>query len=110
VCADATQAAGASERRTKLCRLLADSAVTVVAVTHRDRLACVNAELIQAALTAQNQRQLMMDDEEVTVGLMDDLVVVLTTFCARLYGRQSTRNRALQALRCAQSKLGVSGR
>jgi putative resolvase len=90
--------------------VLADSAVTVVAVTHRDRLACVNTELIRAALTAQNQRHLMMDDEEVTHDLMDDLVVVLTTFCARLNGRQSKRNRALQALSCAQSKVGVSGR
>ena len=101
---------GVSARRTKLRRRLADSAVTVVAVTPRDRLACVNAELIQAALTAQYRRLVMMDDEKVTDDLLDDLVVVLPTFCARLYWRQSTRNRALQALRCTQAKVGVSGR
>jgi putative resolvase len=107
---EAEVASGMSGRRTKLRRLLADSAVTVVAVTHRDRLARANAELIQAALTAQDRRLVMLDDEEVTDDLVDDLVVVLTTFCARLYGRQSARNRALKALRCAQSNVGVSGR
>ncbi len=35
-----------------------------------------------------------------------DLVEVLTLVCARLYGRRSARNRALQALRCAEHDLG----
>ena len=31
---------------------------------------------------------------------------VLTTFCARLYGRRSARNRAEKALRSAEHDLG----
>jgi putative resolvase len=31
---------------------------------------------------------------------------VLTSFCARLYGRQSARNRAEKALRCAEHDVG----
>jgi putative resolvase len=37
-------------RRPKLRRLLADPAVQTVVVTHRDRLARMNAELVEAAL------------------------------------------------------------
>jgi putative resolvase len=51
-----------------------------------------------------------VDDSEVTDDLMGDMVEVLTSFCARLYGRRSARNRALKALRCARSNVGVSGR
>jgi putative resolvase len=31
---------------------------------------------------------------------------VLTSFCARLYGRRSARNRAEKALRCAARDVG----
>ncbi|MGB3009896.1 MAG: hypothetical protein WBB54_00720, partial [Mycobacterium sp.] len=33
-------------------------------------------------------------------------VEVLTSFCARLYGRRSARNRALKAVGCAQRDIG----
>jgi putative resolvase len=35
-----------------------------------------------------------------------DMVEVLTSFCARLYGRRSARNRALKAVGCAQHDIG----
>jgi putative resolvase len=34
------------------------------------------------------------------------MVEVLTSFCARLYGRRSARNRAEKALRCAERDVG----
>jgi putative resolvase len=34
------------------------------------------------------------------------MVEVLTSFCARLYGRRSARNRALKALGCAARDIG----
>jgi putative resolvase len=34
------------------------------------------------------------------------MVGVLTSFCARLYGRRSARNRAEKALRCAAHDVG----
>jgi putative resolvase len=33
-------------------------------------------------------------------------VEVLTSFCARLYGRRSARHRAEKALRCAERDVG----
>jgi putative resolvase len=106
---EAEVASGMHGRRPKLRRLLADSAVTTVVVTHRDRLARMNAELVEAALAAHGRRLVVLDPGEVDDDLVRDIVEVLTSFCARLYGRRSARNRALKALRCAQRDVGPAG-
>jgi putative resolvase len=106
---EAEVASGMTGRRSKLRRLLADPAVQTVAVTHRDRLARMNAELVEAALAAHGRRLVVLDDGEVTDDLIRDMVEVLTSFCARLYGRRSARNRALKAVRCAERDIGPAG-
>jgi putative resolvase len=92
--------------RSKLRRLLADPRVTMVVVEHRDRLARMNAELVEAALSAHGRRLVVLDDGEVDDDLVRDMLEVLTSFCARLYGRRSARNRAQKALRCAEHNVG----
>jgi putative resolvase len=106
---EAEVASGMTGRRAKLRRLLADPAVTTVVVTHRDRLARMNAELVEAALSAHGRWLVVLDAGEVTDDLVGDLVEVLTSLCARRYGRRSARNRALQALRCAEGDVGPAG-
>jgi putative resolvase len=106
---EAEVASGMTGRRPKLRRLLADPAVHTVVVTHRDRLARMNAELVEAALSAHGRRLVVLDDGEVTDDLIRDMVEVLTGFCARLYGRRSARNRALKAVRCAERDVGPAG-
>src|ERR671930_1289372 len=106
---EAEVASGMTARRAKLRRLLADPAVTTVVVTHRDRLARLNAELVEAALSAHGRRLVVLDDGEVTDDLIRDMVEVLTSLCARLYGRRSARNRALKAVRCAERDVGPAG-
>ena len=106
---EAEVASGMTGRRPKLRRLLADPAVRTVVVTHRDRLARMNAELVEAALWAHGRRLVVLDDGEVTDDLIRDMVEVLTSFCARLYGRRSARNRALKAVRCAERDVGPAG-
>ena len=104
--AEAEVGSGMNGSRAKVRRLLADPAVTVVVVEHRDRLGRMNTELVEAALSAHGRRLLVLDDSEVTDDLVPDMVEVLTSFCARLYGRRSARNRALKALGCAQQNIG----
>ena len=87
-------------------RLLADPNVTVVVVEHRDRLGRMNTELVEAALAAHGRRLVVLDGGEVDDDLVRDMVEVLTSFCARLYGRRSARNRALKAIGCAQRDIG----
>jgi putative resolvase len=106
---EAEVASGMTGRRPKLRRLLADPAVRTVVVTHRDRPARMNAELVEAALWAHGRRLVVLDDGEVTDDLIGDMVEVLASLCARLYGRRSARNRALKAVRCAQRDVGLAG-
>jgi putative resolvase len=103
---EAEVGSGMDGSRAKVRRLLSDPAVTVVVVEHRDRLGRMNTELAEAALSAHNRRLVVLDDSEVTDDLVRDMVEVLTSFCARLYGRRSARNRALKAVGCAQQDIG----
>lgn len=94
-------ASGMNGARTKACRLLADPKVTCVVVEHQDRLGRVNVELVEAALSATGRRLVVLDDGEVEDDLVRDMVEVLTSFCARLYGRRSAKNRAEKAVAAA---------
>ncbi|MEU5164661.1 IS607 family transposase [Streptomyces sp. NPDC020875] len=92
---------GMNGSRMKARRLLADPKVTTVVVEHRDRLGRMNVELVEAALSATGRRLVVLDDGEVEDDLVRDMVEVLTSFCARLYGRGSAKKRARKALEAA---------
>ena len=93
---------GLSGRRPKLQRLLSDPTVTTIVVEHRDRLARYGVDQLEAALAAHGRRLLVADAGETSDDLVRDMVEVLTSFCARLYGRPGARNRALRALTAAR--------
>lgn len=98
---------GLNGRRPKLARLLRDPSVSVIVVEHRDRLARFGLEQLSAALEANGRRIVVIDDAEVDdvevdADLVRDMTEVLTSFCARLYGRRSATRRAKAALRAAQ--------
>lgn len=96
-------ASGMNGARVKVRRLLADPAVTTVVVEHKDRLGRMNVELVEAALAAHGRRLVILDNGEVEDDLVRDMTEVLTSFCARLYGRRSAKNRAHRALEAAAS-------
>ncbi|MFF2378589.1 IS607 family transposase [Streptomyces xiamenensis] len=99
---EAEIASGMNGCRPKAKRLLADPAVTTVVVEHKDRLGRMNVELVEAALSAHGRRLVVLDDGEVEDDLVRDVAEVLTSFCARLYGRRSAKNRARKALEAAE--------
>jgi putative resolvase len=88
---------GLGGRRPRLRRLLADATVAVIVVEHRDRLARFGVEYLEAALSAQGRRLVVVDPGEASDDLVGDMIEVLTSFCARLYGRGGARDRALRA-------------
>jgi putative resolvase len=103
---EAEVGSGTNGSRAKVRRLLADPKVTTVVVEHRDRLGRMNTELVESALSAHGRRLVVLDDGEVDDDLVRDMVEVLTSFCACLYGRRSARNRAVKAVGCAQRDIG----
>jgi putative resolvase len=105
---EAEVGSGMNGARSKVRRLLADPRVRTVVVEHRDRLGRMNTELVEAALSAHGRRLVVLDPAEVEDDLVRDMTEILTSFCARLYGRRSARNRAEKALRCAARDVGPS--
>jgi len=94
---------GLNGKRPPLARLLADPSVGTIVVEHRDRLARFGVEHLRSALLAQGRKIVVVDEAELDDDLVGDMTEVLTSFCARLYGRRGARNRALRALTTAKS-------
>jgi putative resolvase len=92
---------GMNGSRPKLRRLLSDRTVDCIVVEHRERLARLGSEYVEATLLGAGRRLLVVDSKEVEDDLIRDMTEVLTSLCARLYGRRSARTRAARALRCA---------
>jgi putative resolvase len=103
---EAEVGSGMNGSRAKVRRSLADPKVTAVVVEHRDWVGAGDTELVEAALCAHGRRLVVLDDGEVGDDLVRDVVEVLTSLCARLYGRRDARNRALKAVGCAQRDIG----
>lgn len=89
---------GLNGKRPKLRRILSDPSATVMVVEHRDRLARFGVEHLEAALAAQGRRVIVADPGETTDDLVRDMIEVLTSMCAQLYGRHGARNRAMRAV------------
>ena len=100
---------GVNGGRPKLRRVLADPRAAMIVVEHRDRLARFGVEHLEAALSAQARRLVVVDPGETSDDLVPDMIEVLTSFCARLYGRRGARNRALRAVTCAKKPPGRAG-
>ena len=98
---------GLNGKRPKLRRILSDPAATVVVVEHRDRLARFGVEHLEAALSAQGRRVVVADPGETTDDLVRDMIEVLTSMCARLYGRRGAR--AMRAVTAAKTTGPESG-
>lgn len=93
---------GLNGNRPKLRRLLSDPTATTLVVEHRDRLARFGVEHLEAALAAQSRRIVVLDNEEVADDLVRDVTEVLTSMCARLYGRSSAAKRAKAAMKAIE--------
>jgi len=67
-------------------------------VEHRDRLARFGSEYIEAALQATGRQLIVVDPGEFKEDLVQDVVAVMTSLCARLYGRRAAKTRAQKAV------------
>ena len=93
---------GLNGDRRRLRRLVADRTVGTIVVEHRERLSRFGFEYVEAALAGRGARILVMDEAELEDDLVREVTEVMTSLCARLYGRRSARRRAERALAAAQ--------
>jgi len=95
---------GLNGRRRKLHRLLSDPQAAVIVIEHRDRLAQFGVEHLEAVLAAAGRRLVVLDSTERADDLVRDITEVLTSMCARLYGRPAAKNRAARAVAVAMGE------
>ena len=95
---------GLNGKRPKLLKLLADPGVTRIVVEHRDRLARFGVEYIEATLQAQGRSLVVAEAGEQKLDIVQDFIDVVTSMCARIYGRRAASNRAKKALAATQEE------
>ena len=84
---------GLNDNRKKLAKILVDDNYNILIVEHKDRLARFGTNYLNILLEKIGKKleivNLAENDKE---ELMQDLVAIVTSFCARLYGlRRSKR-------------------
>lgn len=87
--------------RRKFLTLLRDPTVARIVVEHRDRFCRFGSEYVEAALAAQGRDLVVVDSAEVADDLVRDMTEILTSMCARLYGKRAAANRAKRAITAA---------
>jgi predicted site-specific integrase-resolvase len=86
-------------QRRKFLALLRDRSVTTIIAEHRDLFARVGAEYVEAALSAQGRRLLVVDPSGVDDDhLAGDVTEMLTSLCARVHGQRAAADRARRAV------------
>ena len=88
---------GLNGKRKKLAGVLAESSENVIVVEHKDRLVRWGFELIEASLSACGRKIIVVEDGEIEDDLAADVIAVLTSVCARVYGRRGAEMRARRA-------------
>lgn len=72
--------------------------VDTIIVEHRDRLARFGIRRLEASFAAQKRKLIVIDNAEIERELVQDMLDLMTSFSARLYGERSAKNRAKRVL------------
>ncbi len=82
----------------KLLKLPGDPAAGTILVEHRDRLARFGFEYVEAAMVSQGRGIMVADETEEMADIWQDFIDVVTSMCARIYGKRGARNLARRAV------------
>ena len=83
---------GLNDNRPKLEKLLTDKTIDIIIVEHKDRLARFGVNYIEKLLQLDNRKiEIVNPQMNERDDLMQDFVSIITSFCARLYGKRRTK-------------------
>lgn len=95
---------GINDNRQKLLKLLADPTLTVIVVEHKDRLTRFGFRYIETLLEQQGRRvEIVNLADEGREDLMEDLVSIIYSFCARLYGLRRAKRKTERVVKELQA-------
>jgi predicted site-specific integrase-resolvase len=89
---------GVNDQRPQFLALLADPAVSHIVVEHKDRCSRFGVAYIQTLLHTQGRELVIINEAEEEADLLQDFVAIITSFCARLYGRRRASRKTTQLL------------
>jgi predicted site-specific integrase-resolvase len=90
---------GVNDQRPQLLALLADTSISHIVVEHKDRCSRFGVAYIQTLLKTQERALVIVNEvDEGQEDLMQDFVAIITSFCARLYGRRRATRKKTQLL------------
>lgn len=85
---------GVNDSRSKLLSLLKDDSVTLIVVEHKDRLTRFGYNYIETLLEMQGRRlEIVNLAENGREDLMQDLVSIIYSFSARMYGQRRAKRK-----------------
>ncbi len=91
---------GVNDGRKKLLALLADPTITVIVVEHKDRLTRFGFKYIETLLAVQGRSiEVVNITENPIEDLMADLVSIIYSFSAKLYGRRRAKRKTEQIVK-----------
>lgn len=94
---------GVNDSRQKLQKLLRQDDWGVLVVEHKDRLTRFGFRYLQTLLeTAEKRIDVVNQAEDNLSDLMEDLVAVIYSFSARMYGLRRSKRRTQQIVQCLQ--------
>ena len=83
---------GLNDNRPKLEKLLTDKTIDIIIVEHKDRLARFGVNYIEKLLQLDNRKiEIVNPQMNERDDLMQDFVSIVTSFCAKLYGKRRTK-------------------
>ena len=92
-------ASGLNDKRPKLEKLLKSNDYEILLVEHKDRLTRFGFNYIETLLARNNQKvEVVNIVEEEKEDLINDLVSIITSFCARIYGQRRTKRKTEQLI------------
>jgi putative resolvase len=88
---------GVDDQRPQFLALLADPTISHIVVEHKDRCSRFGVAYIQTLLKTQGRDLVIINEaEEDQADLMLDFLAIITSFCARLYGRRRASQKKTQ--------------
>lgn len=94
---------GVNDQRPRFLALLADPSITHIVVEHKDRASRFGVAYIQTLLAVQKRELVVVNSAQTAEeDLMSDLVSIITSFVARLYGRRRAKRKTDQVLAALQ--------
>lgn len=85
---------GMNDSRPKLIKLLGDKSWNTLIVEHKDRLTRFGFNYLEILLKQQNKKIIIINNnEDDKHSLMEDLISIIYSFSARMYGMRKRRNK-----------------